>query len=61
MISTFEFSENIVGVLIKTDLDVSSIEEVHEVILERLKDQFICGNRSWSSFYSKGISQGSCF
>ncbi len=38
MISTFEFSKNIVGILIKTDMDVTSIEEVHEVILERLKD-----------------------
>lgn len=38
MISTFEFSDNIIGILIKNDLDVISIEEVHEAILERLKD-----------------------
>jgi hypothetical protein len=38
MISTFEFSENIVGILIKTDMDVTSIGEVHDVVLERLKD-----------------------
>lgn len=38
MISTFEFSENIVGILIKTDLDETSIEEVHEVVLERLNN-----------------------
>ena len=36
MVSTFEFSDKVVGILIKEDLDLTHIEEVHKLILERL-------------------------
>ncbi len=35
MISTFEFADNVVGILIKSKLDLKLIDEVHEEILKR--------------------------
>ncbi len=37
MVSTFKFSDNIVGVLIKEDLDLKTIKAVHKLILDKGK------------------------
>jgi len=36
MVSTFKFADNVVGVLIKEDLNAEVIEHVHQLILERI-------------------------
>lgn len=36
MVSTFEFADNIVGIMIKSDLDLDAIEEVHNEISKRI-------------------------
>lgn len=38
MVSTFEFADNVVGVLIKEDLNAEVMEHVHQLILERIDD-----------------------
>lgn len=37
MISTFEFADNVVGIMIKSKLDLKVIDEVHEEILKRVE------------------------
>ena len=37
MLSTFEFSENIVGIMVDSNIDGDSIKEIHNLILERLE------------------------
>ena len=38
MVSTFEFSKNVVGILIDSDVNAQLIEEVQEVINDRLQE-----------------------
>tara|TARA_R100001369_G_scaffold954_1_gene3034 strand:+ start:62027 stop:62380 length:354 start_codon:yes stop_codon:yes gene_type:complete len=38
MISTFEFADNVVGILINSKVDSDLMDEVHSAIIDRLKD-----------------------
>ncbi|MCF4100118.1 STAS/SEC14 domain-containing protein [Gillisia sp. M10.2A] len=38
MVSTFEFADHVVGIIISSDVDNALVDEVHEVILERLQE-----------------------
>lgn len=38
MVSTFEFSDHIVGILIESNIDDKLVQKVHAIILERLKE-----------------------
>lgn len=37
MVSTFEFAEHVVGILITTDVDKKLLDEIHRVITEKCK------------------------
>jgi len=36
MVSTFELADNIVGIMIKSDVDLKVVDEVHAEILKRI-------------------------
>jgi len=38
MVSTFKFSKNVVGILIDSDISSQLIEEIHEMINDRLQE-----------------------
>lgn len=38
MVSTFRFADNVVGVLIKEDLNAEVMDHVHQLILERVNE-----------------------
>ncbi len=38
MVSTFEFADNIVGIMIKSEMDLEIMSEVHDVILKRISE-----------------------
>ncbi|MGB8705162.1 MAG: STAS/SEC14 domain-containing protein [Gillisia sp.] len=37
MVSSFDFASNVIGILVKEDVDSDSIEEIHELIGDRIQ------------------------